>query len=165
MAADLSKIVAAPKNHVVRSYSVRKAMELLGELRAREGIDVLVTYIGFPTVQHPDAGEYPPKGASGKNMPPPKGSPQVTKWLMQRHPAVPALISIGEPCTDAVIHKLCNTDRRFEQSLCILVLKKLQRPASIREKLQLAMPKVLPRRLGALGRALKALNEKPVTGK
>ena len=165
MTSELSKIVADPENHVYRSESVRKAMSCLGELRALEGIDVLVTYIGFPWVHHPDAGEYPGRRVGGKNKPPLKGSPQASKWLKQQLPAIPALINIGEPCIDAVILKLCNTDSILEHKACTAVLKELQQHSSIRQKLQEAIPRVLPRRRFALRKALKALDEQPVSSK
>lgn len=162
MTSELSAIVADPENHVYRPESVRKAMELLGELRALEGIEVLVTYIGFPHVHHPDAGEYPDTGG-GKNKPVLKGSPGEAKWLAEQFPAIGALINIGEPCIDAVISKLSTTDHPLEQTACTAVLKHLQQHPSVREKLRQAIPKVLPRKRAALEKALKALDEQPVS--
>ena len=163
MTSELSAIVADPENHVYRAESVRKAMELLGELRALEGIEVLVTYIGFPWVHHPDAGEYPGPPTGGKNKPPLKGSPGASKWRAEQFPAIGALINIGEPCIDAVITKLSTTDNVLEHRVCTAVLKNLQQHPSVREKLQQAIPKVLPRKRAALQKALKALDEQPVS--
>ena len=162
MTSELSAIVADPENHVYRPESVRNAMLCLGQLRALEGIEVLVTYIGFPWVHHPDAGEYPGPRGGGKNKPPLKGSPEASKWLKQQCPAVPALINIGEPCIDAVIGKLSTTEN-FEHRLCTLVLKELQQHPSVREKLQQAIQKALPPERAALQKALKALDEQPVS--
>lgn len=163
MTAELSAIIADPENHVHRRESVRQAMYSLGGLRAVEGIDVLVTYIGFPWLHHPDAGEYPGPARSGRNKPPLKGSPEEPRWIAQQFPAINALVAIGEPCIGAVITKLSKTDNVAEHELCTAVLKKLQRHASVRKKLKQAIPKVPPRKSAALQKALKALDEKPVS--
>jgi len=159
MTSELSAIVADPENHVHRPESVRDAMRCLGQLRALEGIEVLVTYIGFPHVHHPDAGEYP-RLTGGQNRPEFRAP---IERLARRLPAIGALISIGEPCIDAVITKLSTTDNILEHKACTVVLKKLQQHPSVREKLQQAIPKVLPRKRFALERALKALDEQPVS--
>ena len=78
-------------------------------------------------------------------------------------PAIGALDLIGEPCIDAVIGKLCNTDCTLEHEACTAVLWKLRDHPAVREKLQQALPKVLPRRrfTKEVERALKSLVEKP----
>lgn len=154
--SELTAIVADPENHVYRSESVRKAMSCLGELRALEGIEVLVTYIGFPWVHHPDAGEYPGPAVGGRNSP---GHP-IERLL----PAIPALINIGEPCIDAVIRKLCTTDNVLEHKACVAVLKNLEQHPSVREKLERAIKQGKARKPEVLRKALKMLGEEAISG-
>lgn len=155
--SELSRIVADPENHVFRPEAVREAIQLLGELRSLEGIDVLVEYIGFPKVRHPDAGEYEgPTPRGGK--PVPKGTPGAAERRAKQFPAVPALINIGPPCIDAVIAKFANTDSMIEHELLTDVLKGID-DDSIKKKLDEAIPKALPPRRDALRKALAALEE------
>ena len=164
MTSELTAIIADPENHAYRRESVRKAMSCLGELRAVEGIEVLVTYIGFPSVHHPDAGEYPGPPGGGRNKPPLKGSPGESKWLAWKFPAIPALINIGEPCIDAVIGKLSTTDNILEHRLCTAVLKELEQHPSVREKLERAIKEGKARKPEVLRKALKMLGEEAVSG-
>jgi hypothetical protein len=147
--SQLSAIVSDPQNHVRHSYSVEQAMSVLGELRAPEATKVLVTYIGFPHVPHPEAGEYPG---------PPFSGGQLNKTIEQLLPAVPALIKIGEPCVDEVIKKLSTTDNLLEIKACQTVLKKLNQPPSVRARLERAIEGAAPRKREQLKKTLEMLD-------
>ncbi len=152
--AQLSAIISDPDNHAHRSNAVAKAMAILGESRDPGSVKVLVTYIGFPYVKHPEAGEYPgPFVSMGV----------FNKTIEQLLPAVPALISIGEPCVDEVIKKLEATDSLiYEAAACEAVLKKLSQRPSVRSKLELALEHNKTPKRRNLEHALKSLDEKVV---
>lgn len=150
LVAQLSAIISDPDNHVHRRAAITKAMAILGESRARGAVKVLVTYIGFPYVKHPEAGEYPGPPVSGGVF---------NKTIEQLLPAVPALISIGEPCVDEVIKKLETTDGGYEAKACEAILKKLSQGPSVRSKLERALERnKTPKRIH-LEKALKRLDE------
>ena len=153
IASELAKIVADPQSHRQRPESVKAAISLLGELRATEGVDALATHIGFPFIYHPQAGRPPFFGVG------------ILYRLEASLPAIPALVSIGEPCIDAVVAKISKTDRVLEQNACIRVLKALSPRSKIREKLQNAISKVPPRRRLALQVALNDLDRKAIYSK
>jgi len=156
IASELAKIVADPESHRNRPESVKAAMSLLGELRAKEGADVLANHIGFPFIYHPEAGRPPLFGV---------GSVGSISILEESLPAIPALVSIGEPCIDVVIAKLSKTERVLEQNACIRVLTMLDQGPTIRKKLKTAFTKAPPRRRFVLRIALNALHERPIYSK
>jgi hypothetical protein len=131
LSTDLCSIVSDPDNHVQRQDAVTKAMEILGKMRSPHATATLVKYIGFPDVSHPEARETTGRiSVSGGDL---------NKTVEQLHPAVPALIAIGEPCVDEVIKKLATTDNNVEIAACEAVLRKLSAVSSISSRLELAL--------------------------
>jgi len=147
--SQLSAIISDPQNHVRRGNAVEKAMFLLGEFRAPEAIKVLVTYIGFPYVNHPGGGQYPgPLETTGT----------ISKPIEELLPAIPALIKMGEPCIDEVIKKLSTADHVLEIKACQTVLKKVNEPPSVRTKLERAIEGAAPRKREQLRKTLEMLD-------
>lgn len=147
--SQLTVLISDPDNHVHRPASVETAMWILARLRAPEGVNVLVTYIGFPDVHHPQADEYPGIVTGG----------MFNKTTRQRLPAIGALIHIGEPCVDEVVKKLWTTDGGLEADACVEVLKELSQRPSVRAKLQSAIQRSAPRKRESLRKLLKMLGE------
>jgi len=149
--SQLTALISDPENHVRRPASVQTAMWILARLRAPEGVNVLVTYIGFPLVRHPEAPEHPRLVTGG----------MFNKTIGQLLPAVPALIRIGEPCVEQVVNKLATADSVLEIKACQTVLKELSCRRSVRAKLEKAIKGAHPRKRAQLEKALKMLAEQP----
>jgi hypothetical protein len=149
--SQLSAIISDSQNHVRRPDAVEKAMSLLGEFRAPEASKVLVTYIGFPCVKHPEAGEYP-RASGSREL---RSAVGAIERLL---PAVPALMKIGEPCIDEVIKKLSTADHVLEIKACQTVLKNLNEPPSVRAKLERAIEGAAPRKREQLKKTLEMLD-------
>lgn len=150
LVSQLSAIIDDPQNHLYRRDAVESAMTLLGELRAPEAVDVLVSHIGFPHVPHPEAGELACLEVDGGVF---------GKTIGQLLPAVPALIRIGEPSVEAVIKRLSTTDNVLEIEACRAVLKKLDQSASLRARLQKALKHAAPAKQEQLKDTLQMLDE------
>jgi hypothetical protein len=128
LVSKLCEMVDDRVNHLQRPNAVSSAMTLLGHLRAVRAVDVLVKHIGFPYVGHPvNSGQGGIIGGEGGDL---------HKATEQRHPAVGALISIGEPCVDRVIRELATTDHVVKVAACEAVLQRLAGKRAIRDKLQ-----------------------------
>ncbi len=150
----LTGLISDPYNHVQRRASVEKAMRILARLRAPEGVNVLVTYIGFPLVHHPQAGEYPAEVVS---------TAALAQTIDQLLPAIGALIHIGEPCVEQVVNKLATADSVLEIKACQEVLKELSCHRSVRARLEKAIESADPRKRAQLEKALKMLGEEAVS--
>jgi len=116
----LVSIVGDEENQPARPESVRAAMFILGEMRAREAIEVLVANIGFPDT-------LPPPAEPGRTR------IMGTHFLhtirsrpLEQRPAVEALTKIGEPCLQPIIDKLATTGDVREIAACIRVLTELR---------------------------------------
>ena len=152
--AQLSAIISDPDNHAHRSNAVAKAMAILGESRSRVGQ-------GFGNLHRVSLCATIPMLA---NIPTQhSGWESFNKTIEQLLPAVPALISIGEPCVDEVIKKLATTDDGvYEAKACEAVLKKLSQRPSVRSKLERALEHNKTPKRRHLEKALKSLDEKVV---
>ncbi|MHC4646344.1 MAG: hypothetical protein ACYTBJ_12660 [Planctomycetota bacterium] len=126
----LVDIIGKVENRVKKRASVRAAMYVLGEMRAVEGIDVLVEHIAFPWVREPWPEWYPGPGVSGGTWQ--KGLKGIGKIF----PAVDALIKIGEPCLGRVMQKLVSTDRMLEEDACLGVLVGLREKMVVEQMLK-----------------------------
>lgn len=114
--SELAKIVDDNENQVHKPDSVRKAMFILGEMRAIEAVGVLVSNIAFPDVLPPGKEPRPGPGwGMGKLH-------TIASRPLKTWPAVEALTKIGEPCLEATIEKIATTDGVTEQNACIRVL-------------------------------------------
>lgn len=147
--SELSAIISDPQNRVQRRDAVEKAMSLLGELRAPEGVKVLVAHIGFPRERDPETGELAIEVIHGG---------MFAKTIDELLPAVGALIDIGEPCIDEVIKKLSTTDDLLEIKACQTVLQKLNQPPSVRARLERAIGGAAPRKQDQLKKTLQMLD-------
>jgi len=114
------------------SNTISKAIQTLGVLRAQEGIDVLIKYIGFPWGRHPDGGSYPPpiRGGFGQSsLPLPDGTP-----------AVESLIAIGEPSIPKIMANLIDIKDVFDREACIAVLRQLNERKPILDQIRKGLP-------------------------
>ena len=137
--------------------TVKAAMSTLGDIRATEAIDVLVSHIGFPGVGVEDDEDTIPPIAEGRISPLAIPTP-----IERRLPAVGALVNIGEPCIDAVIEKIGTTDSGTERHACVAVLKGLSGP-SVRARIEQAIQTAPQKKCEALKMGLKLLDEKPLS--
>lgn len=115
--SELIEIVADKQNYIqiATRDSVRRAMFILGEMRAIEATEVLVANIGFPDVLPRGAQEWP--FASPPHT--------IASCPLKTWPAVEALIKIGEPSCKLVLDKLATTTSSSEDGACIRVLFEL----------------------------------------
>lgn len=150
--AQLVAIIAEPDNHAQHSLSVRRSMSILGELRAREGIKVLVAHIGYPYDHHPEAEAYPG---------PPVTMGALAKTVDELLPAVPALIEIGEPCIDDVVNRLATADSLFAIRACQTVLIRLGQRHSVRVQLERGINVAMPGKREQLRKTLEILDQDP----
>ncbi|MEQ8785782.1 MAG: hypothetical protein RIC55_05765 [Pirellulaceae bacterium] len=120
----LCAVVAEPTNCSGRPEAVRGAITLLGELRAKEAVDVLVDHLAFPDVA--------PKGAGPPRLVTDARDLYPTR---DRLPAIKALIAIGEPGVDRLVEKLASPRNHVEFEACLIVLKALEKP-SVRAKVR-----------------------------
>jgi hypothetical protein len=116
LVTELSQIVREFSNHATgEKCPAHDAMRLLGDLRASEGIDVLVERIGFPFVRYPEAVDGPePGGIIQLNTP--------GHYLQDYLPAINALRSIGKACIFPVAKKWALSSSRIERNACEAVL-------------------------------------------
>ena len=133
MISELVEMIDDAENHTYRPDTVTKSIETLGETRAVDGIDVLVKYIGYPFVMHPDAGEGAIPEGGGRNRPPVPFRYSAVKF---RYPAAKALIHIGTPCIPKVIEKAAETESGHERRVCVAVLRELDPHSRAREAVQ-----------------------------
>jgi hypothetical protein len=111
--ADLLKMIGDEDNRLKRHDSVSKAMYILGEMRATEAIETLVSNITHP-IDNPPGEPRPsihPKIVSRDARP-------LSAW-----PAVMALVKIGEPSVQPALNRLRNYLSTNEKSACVLVLE------------------------------------------
>jgi len=107
---------------------VRKAIETLGVLRAKEGVDILIKYIGFPWGRHPDGRAYPMLLVGGLG--------QSSLPIPDTTPAVDALVAIGHSCIPKVIAQLIHTQDNFDKEACIAVLRRLNANKAISDQIR-----------------------------
>ncbi len=147
--SELTTFIDKPGNYSYRGTTVKAAILTLGELRAREAIDVLVEHIAFPLVPHPKTEELGPVF-----------TPSVfAKEVRRRLPAVEALIQIGEPCIDEVVGRLAAAESTIEVRACRAVLSELHKDL-VRAELARAIQRAAPSSRAQLKRTLQILNEK-----
>jgi len=122
LVSGLIAIVKDKKNQLTRPRqdSVARAMFILGEMRAPEAVEILVSNIAFPDTL-PQGAERTPRivvvhGSTLRSRP------------LRTMPAVQALAKIGEPCIEATINKLATTYNVAEQDACFRVLIELREP-------------------------------------
>ena len=132
--ARLVSIIQDEDNLRTRYVSVSAAMFILGEMRATEAVEPLVKHIAFPWVVPP--GGEPRPG-------PPLGSSVVRPWwrAQETHPAVEALVKIGEPCLPEVLNKLASTGGGSEEASCLCLLVGLRERDVVAEILKDAIEK------------------------
>jgi hypothetical protein len=107
--AELSTIVRDADSQLNRPASVQNAIEILGDLRAVEAIDVLVNSIAFPFVRYSDP-------------------PITPAWTISRDaefPSANALAKIGEPSIMPVAKRIAVCDA-FDYLGCQAVLMQLR---------------------------------------
>lgn len=121
LVAQLSMIIVDHTNQTSEPRPVEKVIDVLGELRAPESVDVLVEHIGFPFVA------YPKKVDSGRRAIERIDS-RMGKSLEDYLPAIRALVKIGAPCILPVAKKLATTTNRNEFEACEAVLVSLRDP-------------------------------------
>lgn len=119
----LIQIIREEDNRSMRPVSVDRAMRLLGELRAPEGVNVLIENIGFPILFEFGT----PRGGTG-------GNSLVGKSPAELFPAVNALIAIGEPAIGPILKKIANDDAVVERRALIAVLRELDKKTAIRDQ-------------------------------
>ncbi len=118
--SQLISIVDNEQNQQTRRESVRAAMFILGEMRALEAVDVLVTCVAFPYVL--PSGEEP----ASVRVTIARRTHLLGSGPLDERPAIEALVKIGEPCLKAIIGKLATTYDVREQAACIRVLIELR---------------------------------------
>lgn len=129
--------------------TVKAAMSTLGDIRATEAIEVLVSHIGFPEVGVEDDEDTISPLA-------------IATPIERRLPAVPALVNIGEPCIDGVFEKIATSDFDLERRACVAVLRGLSGP-SVRARIEQAIQTAPEKKREALKMGLKLLDEKPLS--
>lgn len=123
LVAALISTIREEDNRFKRPNSVRRAMRLLGQLRAPDGVDVLIEHIGFPILAEFGT----PRGGTG-------GGYLVGKSPSELFPAVNALIVIGEPSIQPIIKRIADEDGVVERRAYIEVLRELEKRTAIRER-------------------------------
>jgi len=121
--AELVRMIRDEENRLQRPDSVDRAMRLLGELRATEGIDVLIEHMGFPILAEFGT----PMGITG-------GGYLVGKSPAELFPAVNALIAIGEPSVGPILKRIAENDSVVERRAFVAVLRELEKRTAIREQ-------------------------------
>jgi hypothetical protein len=122
--SSLIQIIREEDNRSMRPVSVDRAMRLLGELRAPEGVNVLIENIGFPILFEFGT----PRGGTG-------GNSLIGKSPAELFPAVNALIAIGEPAIGPIIKRIAeNQDSVIKRRAYIEVLRELDKKTAIRDQ-------------------------------
>jgi len=110
--ADLLTIIGDEDNRLKRHDSVSRAMYILGEMRATEAIETLVSNITHPIDNPP----HEPRPSIHPSIVTQDARP-LSAW-----PAVMALVKIGEPSLQPVLNKLRDYSDMSEKSAYVLVL-------------------------------------------
>jgi hypothetical protein len=132
--------------------SVRRAIYILGEMRATNASEDLVDAIVFPVVI---AGNGRPK-----LVPQRMGSALLETKGEEKYPAVEALVKIGEPCLPFVLRKIVNTKNDFELRACLRVLTELKGNAKAVETLEAELCSTdLPQSRESIQNAIRVLRK------
>ncbi len=153
LVAELCSNVADHANHRSSAHGVAESIRMLGELRSREAIDVLVEHIGFPLVRYPD-------GTSISPFPFRPGQP-----LGDSLPAIGALIKIGPASVLPAARKLVATKSDVEYEACFDVLYSLRggmMPVTVEEAMDWAYRTASPERRLRLSSTRRSLGMPPV---
>lgn len=145
---ELITLIRDKKNWLRHPDSVRRAMHTLGEMRATEGIDVLVEHVIYPLTFELDTAP----GLVGGNR-------LTDKSASELFPAVNALVAIGEPTVDAIVKRIPKTDSWQELAAYSSVLGKLEKRANVRERLDRAVQTAPASRRNGLQRYLQWFDE------
>lgn len=121
--AELISAIRDKENRLQRPDSVDRAIRLLGELRAREGVETLIEHVGFPVLAEFGT----PMGITG-------GGYLVGKSPSELFPAVNALIRIGEPTIGPILERIADNDSVVERRAFVAVLRELEKRTAIREQ-------------------------------
>lgn len=143
-------VIRHEKNRLQRPDSVRRAIRLLGEMRAAEGVDVLAEHIGFPYL----APFGTPMGGAG-------GHQFVDKSPEELFPAIDALLEIGEPSVDPILEKIAKTDSGVELNAYVAVLRGLEKRKNVRDRLARMTENAPPCRQKRLRKAVEWLHDPP----
>ncbi|MEQ8785776.1 MAG: hypothetical protein RIC55_05735 [Pirellulaceae bacterium] len=119
---------------------VAEAMRALGEVHCTEAVDVLVSHIGYPLTGTAGFVEEDAMPHASRDRPTPLA---FSAPIERRCPAVDALVEIGEPCIDAVIEHLANTDDATQRRACVAVLERLDR-RTVQRKIDDALKSAAP---------------------
>lgn len=124
MIAELMSTIRDEDNRLQRPDSVDRAMRLLGQLRAPEGVDVLIENIGFPILAEFGT----PMGGTGPLA-------LIGKSPAELFPAVNALTRIGEPAVGPILKRIAHEDGVVERRALIAVLRELENRTAVRERI------------------------------
>ncbi|MEX0655437.1 MAG: hypothetical protein WD151_15040 [Phycisphaeraceae bacterium] len=126
--AELIRIIETPRFHE-GGNGAHAAMQVLGEMRAEEAVEVLVRFIAFPYERHPEAQELYFDYLS-------LAEPET---LATGLPPVRALVKIGLPSVGPVVRRYANTEASFERIACETVLRLLNEKYPIRSTVRAAV--------------------------